>query len=68
MKISHTDYHPLAANEAPHDNKDGPCKCGAWHKPEEFEKNDLDEILKQCTFDEKALLEWHNNRNSKGNA
>ena len=37
MKIPHTDWHPEANNEAPHDNKDGPCKCGAWHKPSEFE-------------------------------
>lgn len=24
--------------EQQHDNPDGPCCCGAWHKPEDFKK------------------------------
>lgn len=35
--IKEIDYSPLANDDAPHDNKSGPCKCGAWHKPGEFE-------------------------------
>ena len=40
------DYSPFTNDEKRHDNKDGPCKCGAWHNPSEFEQNPW---MKDCT-------------------
>lgn len=38
--IRSEDYSPYANDPQPHDNMDGPCKCGAWHEPKEFEGNE----------------------------
>ncbi len=45
LKIPNHEYSPIVDAEAKHDNKDGPCKCGAWHNPNEFEK-DLTKTIK----------------------
>jgi len=35
--IKNEDFSQLANDSARHDNKNGACKCGASHKPYEFE-------------------------------
>lgn len=46
-----------------HDNYDGPCSCGAWHEPEEFQhfinnsKHEQDVVLHAPN--EEKELKWH---------
>jgi len=49
--IKLSDYSPRANDNRKHDNKNGPCKCGAWHSPEEFEL--------ECQHERPTLIDFN---------